>query len=104
MTIMDDTSVTSKVAHVAKRAGGRDGRRALRSRSVPSLPALTRNIPIYEIVPEEAIEIIHDESLKILEEVGCEFRDEESAQLWKSAGADVRGFGCVSIGRFSWSS
>ena len=45
-----------------------------------------------EIVPDEAIELIHDESAKILEEVGCEFRDPEAAQMWKSAGADVQGF------------
>ena len=60
-------------------------------RSVPmaSFPTLVRNIPVYEIVPDEAVELIHEESLKILEEVGCEFRDDEAIAMWKAAGADV---------------
>ncbi|TIR64131.1 MAG: trimethylamine methyltransferase, partial [Mesorhizobium sp.] len=36
------------------------------------------------------VELIHEESLKILEEVGCEFRDDEAIALWKAAGADVK--------------
>ncbi len=43
------------------------------------------------MVPDEAIEFIHEESLKILEEVGCEFRDAEAISMWTKAGADVQG-------------
>ena len=73
-----------------RRGGGRLGRKALRSAPIASFPTLVRNIPVYEIVPDEAVELIHDELLKILEEVGCEFRDDGAIELWKAAGADVR--------------
>lgn len=41
------------------------------------------------MVPDEAVELIHGESLAILEEVGCEFRDDEAIAIWRAAGADV---------------
>lgn len=74
-----------------RRGGGRVGRRIMRSASIPSFPTLVRKIPAYEIVPDEAVELIHEESLGILEEVGCEFRDDEAIAMWKEAGADVSG-------------
>lgn len=64
----------------------------MRAAPVASFPTLVRNIPVYAIVPDEAIELIHDESCKILEEVGIEFRDDEAAVLWSQAGADVSGY------------
>lgn len=75
---------------VGRGGGGREGRRGLRAALPAPLPALKRAIPVYEIVPDEAIELIHEASLKILEEVGCEFRDDEAIAMWKAAGADVR--------------
>ncbi|RUT91791.1 trimethylamine methyltransferase, partial [Mesorhizobium sp. USDA-HM6] len=42
-----------------RRGGGRLGRKALRSAPVASFPTLVRQIPVYEIVPEEAVELIH---------------------------------------------
>lgn len=74
-----------------RRGGGRVGRKALRSAAMPAFPTLVRQIPVYEIVPDEAVELIHQESLSILEEVGCEFRDDEAIALWRQAGADVSG-------------
>jgi len=56
-----------------------------------SFPTLVREIPAYNLVPDEAVELIHRESVKILEEVGCEFRDVEALAMWKAAGADVQG-------------
>lgn len=76
----------------ARRAGGREGRRQLRSAPVPSFPTLVRQIPVYDIVPDEAIELVNEESLRILEEVGIEFRDNEAASMWQAAGADVTGY------------
>jgi trimethylamine--corrinoid protein Co-methyltransferase len=72
-----------------RRGGGRLGRKALRSAPVTSFPTLVREIPTYQMVPDEAVELIHQESLAILEEVGCEFRDDEAIAMWKAAGADV---------------
>nr|WP_292242164.1 trimethylamine methyltransferase family protein [Mesorhizobium sp.] len=75
--------------HASRRGGGRLGRKALRGTPMASFPTLVRNIPAYQMVPDEAVELIHQESLSILEEVGCEFRDDEAIALWKAAGADV---------------
>jgi trimethylamine--corrinoid protein Co-methyltransferase len=74
-----------------RRSGGRDGRRALRGAPQISFPTLVRNIPTYELLPNEAVELIHEESMKILEEVGCEFRDDQAPAQWKAAGAKVEG-------------
>lgn len=76
---------------VARRAGGREGRRALRSAPIAAFPTLVRNIPVYNIVPDEAVELINEESLRILEDVGCEFRDDEAIAMWREAGATVKG-------------
>jgi trimethylamine--corrinoid protein Co-methyltransferase len=75
----------------SRRGGGRDARRAMRAAPMLSFPTLVRNIPTYELLPDEAVELIHDESLKILEEVGCEFRDDQAPAQWKAVGADVQG-------------
>ena len=76
----------------ARRAGGREGRKQLRAIPVPSFPTLVRNIPVYDILAEEAVELIHEESCRILEEVGIEFRDDAAAAMWKAAGASVSGY------------
>lgn len=58
---------------------------------VTSLPSLKRQIPLYEVLNAEGLEMIHDASCDILEQIGIDFRDAESLALWKDAGADVRG-------------
>ena len=89
---MPTTVVTPpEAAPQHRRAGGRDGRRALRSAPQIAFKGLVRNIPTYDMLPSEAIELIHDKSMKILEEVGCEFRDDQAPAMWKAAGADVQG-------------
>ena len=77
--------------HKPKRPGGREGRHALRGAPMLAFPTLVREIPTYELLPAEAVELIHLESVKILEEIGCEFRDEEAIAMWHAAGADVQG-------------
>ncbi len=56
-----------------------------------SAPTLVRNIPLYEILDAEGVELIDDASMKILEQVGIEFRDPEALEIWRAAGADVDG-------------
>jgi trimethylamine--corrinoid protein Co-methyltransferase len=90
--MMTDASTTTPAnTHSRRSGGGRDGRRALRATPMASFPTLVREIPVYNLVPDEAVELIHDESMKILEEVGCEFRDDEAIAIWKAAGASVTG-------------
>ena len=89
--MINTLELAKTVSASGRRAGGREGRKALRAAPVASFPTLVRNIPVYQMVPDEAVELIHEESLKILEEVGCEFRDAEAVSMWKEADADVRG-------------
>ena len=77
----------------APRGKARESRRKARLAAVPvMLPTLVRNIPLYEVLNQEGEELIHDASMKILEEVGIEFRDDEAIDYWKDAGAEVDGY------------
>ena len=89
--MINTMELAKQVTATGQRSGGREGRRALRAAPMASFPTLVRNIPVYQMVPDEAVELIHDESMKILEEIGCEFRDDEAIAMWKAAGADVQG-------------
>ncbi|WP_119461954.1 trimethylamine methyltransferase family protein [Rhodospirillaceae bacterium SYSU D60014] len=73
--------------------GGAEARRAARTKpKIEQLPYITRKIPLTEVLGEEGLELIERNADTILEEVGIEFRDDEEAlQLWKDAGADVKG-------------
>ena len=69
---------------------GRSARRAAREAAgTPWLPELTRGIPYLDIVSHEQLLRIHDASMTLLEEVGIDFRDDESIEIWKAAGASV---------------
>src|SRR5262245_4990706 len=73
--------------------GGADARRAARQR--PKLiqnPYIVRKIPLVTVLDEEGLTTIERNADTILQEVGIEFRDEpEALELWKAAGADVKG-------------
>ncbi|MGH6906038.1 MAG: trimethylamine methyltransferase family protein, partial [Geminicoccaceae bacterium] len=75
------------------REGRRGGRAARReARTAPQLrflPVLERRIPVYEILDAERLELIHQASLAILEEVGIDFRDDDAVRMWRDAGAEV---------------
>lgn len=87
----------------AERAGGRRGRgsaggaaarRASRSGGGPGPqnPYITRKIREYEVLDEEGLSLIEANADRVLEEIGIEFRDDQEAlDLWRAAGADVRG-------------
>lgn len=77
----------------ARAGGGANARRQARSAQRPvSLPYITRNLPPVDLLSAEAIEIIETNADTLMEEVGVEYRDDaEALQLWKEAGADVKG-------------
>ncbi len=53
---------------------------------------ITRNIPNFEILNDEALEIIEHNAETVLEEIGVNFVDNPAALArWRDAGADVRG-------------
>ncbi|MGI9605610.1 MAG: trimethylamine methyltransferase family protein, partial [Acidimicrobiales bacterium] len=68
-------------------------RRAARTARADNwLPELDRGLPSFDIVPHEQLLRIHDASMTLLEEVGIDFRDDESIAIWKKAGANVDGY------------
>ncbi len=73
-----------------KRSGGRAARRKQRlSAPIVQRRYITRDIPLYELLDAEGIEIIHENSMTILEEIGVEFRDDDALERWRAAGAEV---------------
>ncbi len=71
-----------------KRRGRSARRQADRNKPLAWLPELDRGLPTFDIVPHEQLLRIHDASVTLLEEVGIEFRDDESIALWKALGND----------------
>jgi trimethylamine--corrinoid protein Co-methyltransferase len=76
-----------------RRPSGRDAKIAARTaRSHAFVPYITRKIPYYEVLGNEGLELLERNADTILEEIGIDFRDDaESLELWKEAGADVKG-------------
>src|SRR5262249_7508053 len=72
---------------------GREARRAARAqRSGLSIPYITRNLPLTEVLSEDAMQIIEHNAETLLEEIGIEFRGHPPAlELLKGAGAEIRG-------------
>jgi trimethylamine--corrinoid protein Co-methyltransferase len=91
MTDAVDTTTHTEAPSASRR--GRDARRAARvQRGGVSIPYITRNIPLTEVLSEEAMQIIEYNAETLLEEVGIEFREYPRAlELLKAAGADVKG-------------
>ena len=75
------------------RGGGGAARRAERSAiSVETARYIERNIPNFEVLTEEALEIIEANAETILEEIGVNFVNNPAAlERWRQAGADVHG-------------
>ena len=95
---MDDNSTTAQDGGAARRGrgdrGGAAARRAARTGggAGPQLTYIKRQIPLYEVLNEDGIALIEANADTVLEEIGIEFRDDaEALQLWKDAGADVKG-------------
>ena len=76
-----------------RRSGGRAGRAALRaSHVIDRVPYLTRSLPPFEVASEEGLAAIEAAAEVILEEVGVEIRDYDSAlPVFAAAGAIVDG-------------
>ncbi|MFK7835627.1 MAG: trimethylamine methyltransferase family protein [Sulfitobacter sp.] len=75
------------------RGGGGAARRAERSAvSFETAKFIERNIPNYEVLTEEALQVIEHNAETVLEEVGVNFLDNPAAiERWRDAGADIDG-------------
>ena len=77
-----------------RRKGGSKARRAAEEAwpAAAGAPDISRRIPPYEVLGEEALLTIEANADRILREIGVEFRgDEEALALWRQAGARVEG-------------
>jgi trimethylamine--corrinoid protein Co-methyltransferase len=74
------------------RKGGRSGRRKARAEA-PAVhkPALIPNVPLYEVANQEGVEQIHELAMRIVEEIGVDFRDPESLEIWGRTDAQIDG-------------
>ena len=82
-----------------RRKGGSKGRRAaLANASIKHNPEIRRKIPIMEVCNQEGVELIHDFAMRVAEEIGCDFQDEESLDYWRQTSAEIDGQR-VKIGR-----
>ena len=83
----------NEVAGRRARGGGGVARRAERTAvSFETAKFISRNIPNFEILNEEALAIIEWNADTVLEEIGVNFLENEPAlALWRAAGADVTG-------------
>ena len=74
------------------RRGGRSARRAARTNApIVHHPPLIPNVPVYEVANTEGEEQIHELAMRIVEEIGVEFRDEESLDIWRRTDAEIEG-------------
>ncbi len=56
------------------------------------ITGVRREIPTYDLVRDEGLELVEAKSEQLLQEVGVEFRGDPNAlALWRDAGADVKG-------------
>jgi len=83
----------NEVAGRRARGGGGGVRRAERTAvSFDTARFIQRNIPNFEILNEEALQIIEWNADTVLEEIGVNFVENPGAlALWRAAGADVKG-------------
>ena len=77
----------------SRRGGGAGARRSKRTgEQITQLTYIKRNIPVYEVLSPEGLALIEANAETVLEQTGIDFRDDaESLEMWKAAGADVRG-------------
>ena len=78
---------------IGRRRGGiRRAAAARARRSVEAVVQPVNRIPVYALLAPDAEEAVHQASMRILEEIGVDFRgDSEALALWRAAGAEVEG-------------
>ena len=86
---MTDTSVEPELGRVRRGRDARAAKRRTRTRSW--LPELERRIPWVDLLSDDQVQVIHDASMDVVEEVGVEFRCDDALALWRDAGAAVDG-------------
>ena len=88
---MSNQPASPQASSKTRRGGSRGRRREKANIRTPMLKTLKRNLPVVEPLSMKQIEKIDHESMRILEEVGCDFRDPLALEQWKAAGAKIDG-------------
>jgi trimethylamine---corrinoid protein Co-methyltransferase len=86
--------VNENLPHTARRArpSARDARKSQRAERPKGPAYITRVIPPYELLSEEGLDAVERHADVLLEEIGLEVRgDAEAIDLWREAGASIRG-------------
>ncbi len=85
--------MTDAAARRRGRGGGGAARRAERTAvRIEAARFIERNIPNFEILDNEALEIIEANAETVLEEIGVVFAENPGAlERWRAAGADIEG-------------
>ncbi len=73
-----------------KRSRRRQVDQAPAEAAVPELVQPLHRLPVYELVGEESLELIHQTSMRILSEVGIAFYDDESQAILREHGVEVK--------------
>ena len=89
----EETLSAVEPAAAPRRRAGRDARRGARqATTIVQNPYISRQIPVSNLLSNEAIEILEQNAEQILAEIGIDFKDDaEALALWRDAGADVDG-------------
>ena len=73
------------------RKGGRSARRAMRKNApVVHHPPLISRVPVYEMANAEGVEQIHEMAMRIVEQIGVDFRDDTALEYWRTTDAEIR--------------
>ena len=77
---------------MSERRRSRRGRKKSRGDAPQKQPSfINQDIPVYSLISQDDIELIHEKSLEILTEIGIDFYLEEAVQILKEHGVNVEG-------------
>ncbi|MCK0119885.1 trimethylamine methyltransferase family protein [Loktanella sp. F6476L] len=89
---MSDTTAPAAPTRRARGGGGAARRAARTAVSVETAKYIERNVPNYEVLTEEALDVIEANAETVLADIGVNFVDNpEALERWKSVGATVEG-------------
>ena len=70
---------------------GRKGRRIARATStVDGPPYITPKVPVYELASDELLTLVEENTETVLEEIGIDFLHDEAREILQQAGCDLR--------------
>ena len=81
---MEEEIFTRKVVLAARRE-------SLLNAPVIHHPPLITQVPLYEVANAEGEEQIHELAMRIVEELGVEFRESQALEIWGKTDAEISG-------------